>query len=362
MAIIIGHCSLAVMNPEKFETNIAAIQNASERAAALCRQMLEYAGHTQIAKSQINMRALVSDMVELLSSTGHKNISIKTVIAPNIPSIHGDGSQIKQILMNLITNATEAIGDIQGEIYVMLTKAKIDTDQPEKDHLGRAIPSGMYVCLEVTDNGCGMDEETKRRIFEPFYTTKFTGRGLGLSATLGIISGHDGALQLFSQPSKGTSFKIYLPALAKDSENDELHQQARASVTWHGSGTVLLVEDEDQVREIAKILLSAFGFKVIEAVNGREALDLYQKYTAEIKLVITDIGMPIMDGYELFLELRKLNPGLAIMISSGFGDKAIGSKIPPGDIAGIISKPYNLNQLQEALKIVVGGTAREDII
>jgi PAS domain S-box-containing protein len=355
LAIIMGNCDLAKMNPEKLTNNLDAIEKASERAAALCRQMLEYAGHTQTAKTHVDIRSLVDDMVGLMKSTSNKKIVIKPVIAPNIPFIHGDASQIRQILMNLITNATEAIGENQGAIEVMLTKTLVDADQQEKDHLSRVIPDGTYVCLEVTDNGCGMNEETRRRIFEPFFTTKFTGRGLGLSATLGIISGHDGALQLFSQPGKGTTFKIYLPALVKDTENDESHQQGTASVTWQGNGTILLVEDEDQVREIAKTMLGVFGFEVIEAVNGREALDLYQKNTAEIKLVITDIGMPIMDGYELFFELKKLSPGLPIMISSGFGNKAIGSKISPEDIAGIISKPFNLSQLQEALKIVVEG-------
>ncbi|KAA0887962.1 response regulator [Oryzomonas rubra] len=359
LAIIMGNCSLAKMSPEKFTNNLDAIEKATERAAALCRQMLDYAGHTQVAKTQIEIRSLVDDMVGLMASTGHKNIVIKAIISPNIPLIHGDASQIRQILLNLLTNATEAIGEAQGEIDVMLTKTSVDADQPEKDHLGRVIPVGTYACLEVTDNGCGMNEETQHKIFEPFFTTKFTGRGLGLSATLGIITGHDGALQLFSQPGNGTIFKVYLPAQDKDSTIESIRHITPAS--WRGSSTILLVEDEDQVRLIAKKILNQFGFTVIEAVNGKEALELYRRNPATIDLVMTDIGMPIMNGYELFFELKKLQPDLPIIISSGFGDMDIGSKIPPEEVAGIISKPYSPARLQEMLKSIFEPTSQKTV-
>jgi CheY-like chemotaxis protein len=198
-----------------------------------------------------------------------------------------------------------------------------------------------------------MDDETKRRLFEPFFTTKFTGRGLGLSATIGIISGHDGALQLFSQPDKGTTFRVYLPASVKEPDNDTSLHHVTTSEPWHGSGTILLAEDDDQVRFIAKTILNKFGFAVVEAINGKEAIESYQKDPAKINLVITDIGMPIMDGYELFIELKKLNPALPIVISSGFGDKAIFSRIPEEEVAGLISKPYKPLKLKELLRSIL---------
>lgn len=355
LAIIMGNCALAKMDQETFETSLSAIEKASERAAALCRQMLEYAGHTQIAKSEVNMESLVIDMVDMLSSTGRKNVTIKPVVTPCVPLVYGDASQIRQIVLNLIVNASEAVGDAQGEIDVMLTWATINGEQTENDHLGREISAGKYVCLEVTDNGCGMDDETRRKIFEPFFTTKFTGRGLGLSATLGIISSHDGALQLFSQLGKGTTFKVYLPAQISDSGREDKQQSANF-IPWQGRGTILLVEDEDQVRFIEKTILKRYGFTIIEAVNGKEALEMFQQNTEEIRLVITDIGMPIMNGYELFSRLKKIKPELPIIISSGFGDKEIGSKIPKEDVAGLLSKPLSLIQLQELLKRVLGDT------
>jgi len=352
LAIIIGYCALAKLDSKNIDEKLTEIEKASERAAALCRQMLAYAGHTQTPKSRVNMATVVSDAVDMLSSAGHKNIAIARDIPPDLPCVHGDASQISQIVMNLIINATEAIGDAKGEIGVVLTNPAITAEKPERDHLGQAISPGTYVCLEITDNGCGMDEETRQRIFEPFFTTKFTGRGLGLSATLGIVTSHGGALQLMSRPGEGTTFKVYLPALAMDSDHGAPLQHVGKPEHWMGSGTVLLVEDEGHVRLITKAMLHEFGFAVIEAANGKEALEIYRKESSGINLVITDIGMPVMDGYELFFELKKLNPELPIVISSGFGDKTITSRIPQKDIAGIISKPYKIGQLQAVLKRV----------
>ena len=230
----------------------------------------------------------------------------------------------------------------------------IRDSQSDQDYHGKVIPPSVYVCLEVTDNGYGMDEETKWRIFEPFYTTKFAGRGLGMSAVLGIIQAHNGSLQLFSELGKGTTFKVYLPVKTSGSNEDENLKQSDTSAPWQGSGTILLVEDEEPIRLIAKALLKKFGFTVMEAVNGKEALELYEKNSADISLVFTDMGMPVMDGYALFHELKKINPKLPIIVSSGFGDAEVSSRIDIDDIAGIISKPYGPDQLREVLKRVVG--------
>ena len=256
--------------------------------------------------------------------------------------------------MNLIINASEAIGKEQGEVRVSLTKTSVQVGQAEIDYHGKVIPTGRYACIEVTDSGCGMDEETKWRIFEPFYTTKFTGRGLGMSAVLGIINSHCGALQLFSQPGQGTTFKVYLPLHRGDSPGEDSELQTIESKPWQGEGTILLVEDEDPIRLIAKTLLQKFGFTVLDAVNGKEALEIYKYNAQEITLVLTDIGMPIMDGYALFYELKMLNPKLPIIISSGFGEGDVTSRIAREDISSIINKPYNPNQLREVLKNVLG--------
>jgi CheY-like chemotaxis protein len=298
----------------------------------------------------------VDDIVTMLKSTLPQNAVIKTNLTAEIPLIEGDASQLRQVVMNLIINASEAIGTEHGEVGVSLTKINVKAGKSYEDYHGKTIHPGEYVCLEVTDNGCGMDEATKWRIFEPFYTTKFSGRGLGMSAVLGIIKSHDGALQLFSQPGHGTTFKVYLPVTTNGTAISEDQTTSPPSATWTGSGTILLVEDEDEILLIAKELLEMFGFTVLEAVNGKEALELYKKNAADITFVLTDMGMPVMDGYELFYELKKLKPELPIIISSGYGDAEVSSRIGSDNIAGLISKPYNPDRLCEVLKSVVEGT------
>ena len=356
LAIIVGNCGLAKMDSENAEDYIPEIEKAAERAAALCRQMLAYAGKAQLTKTQVNMPLLVDEMVNMLKKTLPQNAVIKLDLATDIPSINADASQIRQVVMNLIINAAEAIGKVHGEINVSLARTTFTIGASDQDYNGKLIPPGKYICLEVTDNGCGMDEQTKWRIFEPFYTTKFAGRGLGMSAVLGIINSHNGELQLFSQLGHGSTFKVYLPVSANDFSGDEYQCLPIPPAPWQGSGTVLLVEDEDQIRMIAKALLNKFGFTVLEATNGKEALELYQKNAADILLVLTDMGMPVLDGYELFYALKNLSPKLPIIISSGFGDMEVSSRIGSDNIAGLISKPYNPDQLREVLKGIIEGT------
>lgn len=352
LAIIMGNCSLAKLHEENAGKYIPAIEKASQRAAELCRQMMAYAGKAQFVQANVNFRAIVGEMVDMLKKTIPQNVEIRLDSSTDIPFTQGDASQLNQVIMNLIINASEAIGKEQGKISVSLTELTMNAGHSERDYNGKAISSGWYVCLEVTDNGCGMDETTKRRIFEPFYTTKFPGRGLGMSAVLGIITSHKGALQLHSKLGQGTTFKVFLPAHQSISDKGNDVQKA-LQAKWHGSGTILLVDDEDQIRHVAKELLELFGFTVIEAVNGKEALELYQKNASDITLVLTDMGMPVMDGYALLPALKRLNPKLPIIISSGFGDTDVTSRIGHDEIAGLISKPYSLDRLREALKSVL---------
>lgn len=353
LAIIVGHCSLAMVDPDRAENSIPVIEQAAQRAAGLCRQMLAYAGKSQFVQTRFDLGGLVDEMVQMLSSSLPQNAVIKLDSPAEMPFISGDASQIRQVVMNLIINASEAIGESHGEIRVSRAKTAIEAGQPVTDHLGKNIAPGWYVCLEVTDNGCGMDNETRQRLFEPFYTTKFTGRGLGMSAVLGIITSHGGALQLFSQPGQGTTFKVYLPVhISCDLVGDESFDQKPVE-PWQGSGTILLVEDEESVMSVAQTMLEMLGFRVVGACNGKEALTLYQKNAIDISLVVTDVGMPVMDGYALFRELKALNPELPIIVSSGFGDTVVTSKISGGAAAGLISKPYSFDQLREVLKRVV---------
>jgi PAS domain S-box-containing protein len=356
LAVIMCYSSLAKQKPEKAGEFMPEIEKAVERAAELCRQMLAYAGKTQFVESSVNVTSLVDEMLRMLKATLPQNVTIKPSISDDIPPIKADAGQLRQIVMSLVINSSEAIGEEQGEIHVSLVKSEVMADQSEKDHTGRIIPAGSYILLEVYDNGCGMDDETKKRVFEPFYSTKFPGRGLGMSAVLGITTSHGGRLQLYSQPGgKGTRIKVYLPCQAADTAA-ELPHHIPSLVPWQGSGTILLVEDEPQIMDAARGLLETLGFSVIGASNGIEAIEQYRKKAEKIRLVVTDIGMPMMSGYELFRELKKINPELPIVISSGFADTVVTSRIANEGIAGLISKPYSFNQLRDVLRGVVGGT------
>ena len=236
----------------------------------------------------------------MLRSTLSQNVAIRLQRPEGSFPLMGDAGQIRQVVMNLIINAAEAIGAAQGEIRVTLRRRGLAAPPAQTDHLGQEIPPGEYACLEVSDDGCGMDEQTRLRIFEPFFSTKFSGRGLGMSAVLGIIKTHGGALQLESGPGRGTRFGIYLPLQGEAGARAEQIGEPPPPAPWRGHGTVLLVEDEAMVREIACAMLKKLGFEVVQAANGQEALQRYHEQDGNFRLVVTDLGMPVMDGYLLF--------------------------------------------------------------
>ena len=353
LTVIIGNCSLAQLKPTNAVEKILTIETAAKQAAELCQQMLAYAGKANLSKVPIQLAELVNEMVRMSRSSVAQNVMIISDLAAKIPILTGDASQLRQITMNLMINAAEAIGESQGEVHVSLKKTTVLNDQQERDHLGAIIPPGRYACLEVTDNGCGMDKETRQRIFEPFFTTKFTGRGLGMAAVLGIIKAHQGALQVTSRQGQGTTFIVFLLIPSSETAAGQTSPELCSPESWQGKGTVLLVEDEEIVRCVAEEMLETLGFTVIQATNGQEALDLYQQHTKDIALVVTDIGMPIMDGYELFNKLKGQAPDLPIILSSGFGERVVFSRISAGAVAGFLSKPYSANQLREMLRSAV---------
>lgn len=350
LTIIRGNVFLAMSEPEKSNTHLTNIDAAVDRAAGLCQQMMAYAGKAPFTKSKINLVTIADNMIDLLKSTIPQNAAIKFNSNNDAIHISGDTNQLSQILMNLVINASEAIGTDQGEIHIILKSYQVTTDNRETDYIGNEIPKNSYACIEVTDNGVGMDEVTQKRIFEPFYTTKFVGRGLGMSAVLGIVAAHNGSIQLTSQLGKGTTFKIYIPLeQAYDSELNSTLLPVE-NTKQRPEQVILIVEDEDQVRNIASIMLRKLGYKVYEASNGLEALDRYRENSEEINLVITDIGMPLMDGHELIEKLKLMNPTLPIYVASGFSEQMVFSRTPSSDLAGVLTKPFKFDALKDILE------------
>jgi CheY-like chemotaxis protein len=212
--------------------------------------------------------------------------------------------------------------------------------------LDENITEGLYVYLEIADTGCGMDKETMAKLFDPFFTTKFTGRGLGMAAVLGIVRGHKGAIKVYSEPKRGTTFKILLPA---SSRPVEIFNGEADADDWKGEGRVLLVDDEETVRGVGSEMLMELGFTTITANDGREAVEIF-KNTPDISFVILDLTMPHMDGEQCFRELGKLNPDVKVIMSSGYNEQEVTQKFAGKGLAGFIQKPYKLSVLKEALK------------
>ncbi len=356
LTIIMGHCYMVKEELDGGMTekaHVLEIEIAAGRAAELCRQMLAYAGKGPQFKELISLSLLVDEIVKMLQSAIKKNVVIQLDVNHEVPEISGDSSQLQQIVMNLIINASEAIADNNGTIRVSFDESIISAEQPADDFMGMPIPPGRYACLVVSDDGCGMDDEVRMRIFEPFYTTKFTGRGLGMSAILGIIKTHDGALQLSSSPGVGTTFRVYLPLAHRRGDSKEEHA-ADSLPAMMGIGTVLLVDDEDSLLTIGAVLLKAIGYLPITASNGRDALHIYRERGNEIDLILLDLIMPGMGGVETYHEIRKIDPDIPIIICSGYSAEDVSELIDRDCQFGFVQKPYRLDHLRHALQKMLG--------
>jgi PAS domain S-box-containing protein len=344
---IMGNAELAMedISPEHpAHRSLQGIEKASHRCADLSRQMLAYSGKGKFVIYAINLNAMMTEMQDLIESSISKISVLKYDFTENLPSIEADISQMQQVLMNLITNASEALGEKAGMIIVSTGVKDCDRAFLRHTYLDEKLPEGKYVYIEVTDTGCGMDKETQAKIFDPFFTTKFTGRGLGLAALLGIVRGHNGAIQVNSQPDMGASIKVLFPAL--DEPVERLPAESKESTQCRNGGTVLLVDDEEIILAVGKRMLERSGFVVQTAESGDKAIEAFRQRADEIDCVLLDLSMPYMDGEETFVELRKIRENVRVILSSGYNAKEIEERFADRGLAGFISKPYNLNDLK----------------
>lgn len=349
LTAIIGNAELALLRINKESPgvdNLHKIEEAAARAADLAKQMLAYSGKGKFVIENINLNLLLEDMLHMLEVSISKKAVLRLNLIPDIPSVEADATQIRQIIMNLVINASEAIGEKDGVIAVTTGSTDCNMDYQKDVWLDENLHQGLYVYLEIADTGCGMDKDTLAKLFDPFFTTKFTGRGLGMAAVLGIVRGHKGAIKVYSEPGKGTSFKILLPASDKPAK---IYNHDVFVNNWKGSGTVLLVDDEETVRGIGKDMLQEFGFTTLTANDGREAVEIF-KATPDISFVILDLTMPHMDGEQCFQELRQLKPDVKVIMSSGFSEHEVTQKFMGKGLAGFIQKPYKLSALKEAIQ------------
>ncbi len=348
LTAIIGNADLALMRvkPESPAVdNLQRIGKAASRAADLARQMLAYSGKGKFMVGQLDLNSLLEEMLHILQVSISKKAELRLNLTRPLPAVEADVAQMHQIIMNLVINASEALGDENGVIAVTTGQLACDQDYLKNDWLTDTPQGGQYVYLEISDDGCGMDKDTLARLFDPFFTTKFTGRGLGMAAVQGIVRGHRGAIKVDSQPGRGTTFRVLLPA---SNGQPEIRPERSEKEGWRGDGTVLLVDDEESVRSTACQMLQELGFATITASDGREALEVFRSNPG-VDFVILDLTMPQMDGGQCFLELRRIKPDLQVIISSGYNEQEVTQKFAGAGLAGFIQKPYTLSALKEVI-------------
>jgi PAS domain S-box-containing protein len=348
---VLGNAQLGLMNlstSSPARKNIEEIEKASERAADLCNQMLAYSGKGRFVIEPINLNEIIDEMTHLLELSKSKKAALRFNFADDLPAIEADATQIRQVVMNLITNASEAIGDENGVIMIATGAMECEQAYLSEVFLDEELEEGTYAYVEVSDSGYGMEKETANRIFDPFFTTKFTGRGLGLAAVLGIVRGHKGAIKIYTEPGKGTTFKILFPAI--DKAAGSIRKEQVEDVDWCGSGTVLLADDEDIVRATGESMLEELGFTVLLAEDGREAIDIYRDHASEVVLVVLDLTMPNVSGEEAFSEIRRVNRDARIILSSGYNEQEVSNRFVGKGLAGFIQKPYRYEALRDKVR------------
>jgi PAS domain S-box-containing protein len=351
--------ALAALPPESpARRELANITRSALRAAELTKQMLAYSGQGKLEVQGLNLSKLVEEIGHLLEVSISKKAVLTYDLAADLPLIEADASQIRQVVMNVLINASEAIEKKSGYVRISTRMIVADRSFLATAYVDDDLPEGDYVTLEVEDTGCGMDEQTQRKIFDPFFTTKFTGRGLGLAAVLGIVRGHGGALKIDSRPQAGSTFTVLFPASERSVE--EPLGPLVGEQEWRGSGTVLVVDDEETVRITSQAMLESLGFTVMTAEDGPTALEVYGSRNDEIDAVLLDLTMPHLDGEETFRELRRIRPGVRVILSSGYSEGEISDRFEGTGLGGFIQKPYGMRPLYEKMRQVLGPVRPSD--
>lgn len=351
LAAIIGNLDLALMDLDAkspVRTNLQEAAVAALRAGNLTQQMLAYSGRGRFVISDLDLSGLIGGMEELLKASISKKASLKLNLASDLPLIAGDDPQLQQVLMNLVTNASEALGEKPGLITLTTRWRECDADFLAKSQISDHLTPGTYVELEVRDSGCGMDETTRAKLFDPFFSTKFTGRGLGMSVVMGVVRGHKGTILVSTQPNRGTAISVLFPATACRHTPPPVPRRSAAnppSAPMPLNGTVLVVEDEASLRLLMERILKRLGLRVLTAEDGAEGVAIFQQRAAEITFVVIDFTMPKLDGIKTLAELRKINPDVQAVLTSGYDVESFSQNYAKEGFAAFIRKPFQVETL-----------------
>ncbi|MEW6778126.1 MAG: PAS domain S-box protein [Bdellovibrionota bacterium] len=340
LAIILGNAGLAVrklQNEPAIQLYLERVQQAAERASELANQLLAYSGKGRFVVGPVNFSQLAHQMASLLEASISKKGTLHFNLNEIVPPVEADITQIRQVLLNLVINASEALGGERGLITVSTGSHFVDQAFLSNGQVPD-LAQGTYVFLEVSDTGCGMDRETQERVFEPFFTTKATGRGLGLAAVMGIARGHRGFIKVYSEAGQGTSIKVYFPASA--AYQTENPQPATAALVGSKRQTILVVDDEPLLVHFAKEVLEEAGYSVLTAHDGREALSVFRNKAPDIHCVLLDMMMGDMNGDEVFRTLRSIRADIKVVLTSGYDEQEMTAQFVGRGLAGFVRKPY----------------------
>ena len=326
------------------------IKRAARRASELTNQMLAYSGKGSFKIEYIDINDVIFEMETLLETSISKKIKLAYELSTGLKLIKGDITQIRQIIMNLILNASEAIGNASGSITLMTYLKECDEEMIDHLAMNYSMKPGTHLCMEINDTGCGIDSEKIKQIFDPFYTTKFTGRGLGLAAVSGIIKSHNAGLLVESEPGMGTTFRVYFPVVDEEVTAAPKDITEAPLDTKRKNATVLIADDEKYIRDLATRMLTIAGYRVLLAENGREAISIFSENINEISCIILDLTMPELDGVEALAGLRKISYSVPIIISSGYCESDIVDRFKDKNISGFLQKPYQISEIVSSIK------------
>lgn len=353
---IMGNTSLALGevesgDPDSARELLQETLQASERAADLTRQLLAYSGKGRFFVQPVDLSNVVREIGALLRSSIPRNVALQLDAETPLPPVLADSAQLQQLVMNLAINAGEAIDEQRGGTVVLRTGVEEITQPIEGAEYGQpTLPEGRYVTLQVTDDGCGMEDDVKSRIFEPFFSTKFTGRGLGMSAVLGIVRGHSGLITITTQRGRGTCFRVFFPVHEGEASK---RPAASPKVDLRGSGLILVADDEEIVQRVARNALVRYGYDVLLAENGKVALELYRERRHDLALVLLDMTMPVMSGEETLQAMHEIDASVPVIATSGHNEVVAIQKFAGRGIDAFLQKPYTGAQIAEKVKMVL---------
>ncbi len=356
LTAILGNVSLALQAAPAVDDLCASLQEielAARRAAELTNELLAYAGRSKPAKERLDLSDVVGEMVHLLETVVSRKARFEVTLAPHAGPVEADPAQLRQVVMNLITNASDALGSKPGTVQVRTGMARLSREDVRRLVLGPDLDRGEYAFVEVQDSGCGMSADTQTRMFDPFFSTKFQGRGLGLAALLGIVRGHGGALAVDSKPGQGTRVRVLLPCEGERPEQTARQERAPAAGVWRGGGTILVVDDEAPIRRMTKRLLEEHGFRVELARNGNEALRAFRDRGGQLVAVILDATMPELDGRETFRAMQRMRIDVPVILASGYCLAFEAEGLLEEGVAAFLQKPYEPTALLDTLRTIL---------